>query len=180
MEPGTLLALAAAVLVGVRLWDRWLWRLPALHPWPVRRPDLEGTWAGFLQSTWRSPETGARMPSIDACLVVRQTFWGLRASLITRESRSQAILAGIHRDEEGCHLWIVYRNEPQLAVQDRSRVHRGCALLRLGRGEGGAPTLEGPYWTDRETAGELRLHRITREHLDDRERAMEAARLAAR
>lgn len=167
-----MLAAAAAGFGGVWAWNRWLWRLRRLHPWPVRRPDLEGTWEGFVQSSWKAPETGEDMPAIDAFMVVRQTYWGVRASLLTQESRSRAVVAGLAHDEEGCLLWLLYRNEPSLVLQNRSRIHHGCARLRLSPAGAGRPTMEGHYWTDRGTCGQLKLHRMTRALLHDYEAAM--------
>ena len=34
--------------------------------WLVQYPDLEGTWAGELQSTWENPKTGQKEAPIKA------------------------------------------------------------------------------------------------------------------
>lgn len=172
MSVETTMALIAAGLLGVWAWNRRLWRLRQLHPWLVRRPDVEGTWEGFLHSSWTAPETGEGMPPIDAFMVIRQTFWGLRASLLTKESRSRAVVAGLAFDEEGCLLWLLYRNEPALFLQHRSRIHHGCVLLRLEPAAASGPSLTGHYWTDRGTSGQLKLRRMTLVLLDDYEGAI--------
>ena len=38
--------------------DRWLWRMPLLHPWLVEAPNIRGTWRVELKSNWIDPETG--------------------------------------------------------------------------------------------------------------------------
>lgn len=44
------------VVVGMVLFDRWLWRIPPA-PRYLRHPVLSGTWKGTLRSNWVDPET---------------------------------------------------------------------------------------------------------------------------
>jgi len=51
--------------------------------------------------------------------------------------------------------FAVYRNEPKIQVRDRSPIHYGAFMLDVQ----GNPidALEGVYWTDRETRGDMKL-----------------------
>lgn len=123
------------------------------------RPDIRGTWRGTLASHWVNPETGDRIaPDHEVYLVVRQTYWSVAANLITKESKSCSTTAVV--EDDGCgqpQLVAVYRNTPRAAVRHRSEVHHGAFKLDVS----GQPVdrLEGYYWTDRNTIGELEFDR---------------------
>jgi hypothetical protein len=153
---GPAVALAAVGLVG---FDRWAWRQPGvckLHS----RPVLHGTWHGTLASDWVNPKTGEGIPpDDDVFLVVRQRFWDVGVRLLTKESQSASMVASFKTDRDGVHqLLYVYANTPRTEVRNRSELHVGTVVL-------GAPRdprhgLEGHYFTDRKTRGEMRF----REH----------------
>ena len=148
---------AAGSVAGlfVLLFDHLLWRLPRVGRLISRRPDLRGTWRGRLASNWIDPATNRQVePDSEVYLVVRQTFWNVTANLITKESKSCSTTATI--EDDGCgqyQLVAQYRNTPRASVRGRSEVHHGSFKLDIG----GQPVdrLEGYYWTDRKTMGEL-------------------------
>jgi len=43
------------VLYVVIAFDLWLWKLPFLHNWFVKRPVIDGTWKVELRSNWNNP-----------------------------------------------------------------------------------------------------------------------------
>ena len=138
------------------LWfDHQLWRVPRIGRSLSKRPDIRGTWRGRLASDWVNPKTNQGIPADpQVYLVVRQTFWSVTANLMTKESKSCSTTATI--EDDGCgqyQLVAQYRNTPRASVRDRSEVHHGSFKLDIG----GEPTdrLEGYYWTDRKTRGEL-------------------------
>jgi hypothetical protein len=145
---------ALVLLLGV--FDQWAWRFRFLHPWFVSTPDLQGTWKGQLISTWVDPEMGDRTPPIEGYLVVRQTFSSLHMRLITRESNSELLSGSIVREMDGTQKIVgTYRNTPRLLRRDVSPIHHGGLLLQI---HGRPPSsLDGQYWTDRDTKGELRF-----------------------
>lgn len=157
---------AGAVLLLLSAFDLFLWRLPALHSWFVRRPNLRGTWRATLRSNWVDPATGATVPPIMGYMAISQTFSRLSLRLMTEESRSEILGAEILRSEDGTYRVVgVYRNEPKLSVRHRSPIHNGAVLLQA---LGSPPSsLEGHYWTDRNTAGELVLTERKRKLVDD-------------
>lgn len=143
--------------ISLLLFDRYVWRWPGICKL-ARRPLLHGTWHGELRSDWVSPETGERVPvDPDVFLVIRQRFWQLSARLLTRESASSSSLASLTAGPDGVQqfLWV-YTNVPRVTIRERSEIHRGAVVLTAPRQPN---RLEGEYFTDRKTRGELRLTR---------------------
>lgn len=141
-------SIVVSVLSGALLfWDGLLWRwLPARL---VGRPDLRGTWRGEIL---RKGEA-----TIVMYLVVDQTFSRVAYRTFTAESCSASVAASLDESNGQFQLVALYSNTPDLRLQDRSRPHRGAVWLRVHE-----ETLEGAYWTDRDTKGELRFARISR------------------
>lgn len=149
-------AVSAATLALIAF-DRWVWRWPIVCRF-ANRPVVHGTWHGTLSSYYEDPTTKQRVPADrDVYFVVRQRFWTLSMQLITKESKSRSIVGVIDDQGDGAHALVsIYRNTPKLRVRERSPIHHGALMLDVS----GKPAnrLEGFYWTDRKTMGELELH----------------------
>lgn len=137
--------------------DRWLWRLPFLRGWFVQRPDVTGTWRVNLTSEWVNAKTGEKVAPIDCYMAVKQTLSTLNMRLLTPESSSWFIAHNITlSDDDVYQIAGVYINKPKLPLRgERSEIHYGAVLLDIQ----GAPakSLEGDYWTDRNSRGTIRL-----------------------
>lgn len=155
-------AVGVAVLALVA-YERWFWRWPALRGL-AHRPDLQGTWAGTLRSSWVNPATAQPVPPIDIYLAITQSFSTVSLRLLTIESSSVSVASSLAPASNGSPaiVWSTYVNTPGLLIQGRSRTHHGAMRLEAHR----APDrLTGSYWTDRQTAGEIALDRhIKRVH----------------
>jgi len=157
----------------VLAFDHYLWRMPKIGRQLSKRPDIRGTWRGRLASSWIDPTTKKQIdPDPEVYLVIRQTFWSVTANLITKESKSCSTTATI--EDDGCgqyQLVAQYRNTPRASVRDRSEVHHGSFKLDIA----GEPVnhLEGYYWTDRKTTGELEFHRRSRHSVESYSHARE-------
>lgn len=166
-------AISAASLFVVTF-DKYLWRAGWVSKL-VRRPYLGGTWRGQLASHWIDPDTGERIaPDPEVYLIIRQNYWSVSARLITRESRSFSIIASVDHHGDGTWgLYAIYRNTPRAAVRHRSAIHHGALMLDIS---GDPPDcLEGFYWTDRTTMGELELRMRFKKHVNDYARAQQLA-----
>jgi hypothetical protein len=155
-----------AIMILLTAFDLWLWRLPILRGWLVKRPVLDGTWRCEVRSNWRDPGTGHQIQPISGFMVIRQSFSRLNLCLITEESRSELLGAEVVRADDGTYrVFGVYRNEPRFSVRHRSEMHYGGIELQVA----GVPPqrVEGHYWTDRNTAGELILVERKTRHADD-------------
>jgi len=166
-------AAGAAAALFVLAFDHWLWRVPKVGFLVSRRPDIRGTWRGTLASHWIDPQTKQRIPpDPEVYLVIRQTYWTVSANLITKESKSCSTVATV--EDDGCgqrQLVAMYRNTPRAAVRHRSEVHHGSFKLDLS----GNPVvrLEGYYWTDRNTMGELEFDRRSGKEVEAFQQAQE-------
>lgn len=133
--------------------QHWIWTWPWLQDWFVQRPDLQGTWRVRIDSSWVG-EDGASPETIDAYLVIRQTYSTLSLRMLTPESSSEMVGCSIERADDGVYrIAGTYQNRPRISLRDRSPIHFGAIALDV---QGKPPTaLEGHYWTDRLTRGEL-------------------------
>jgi hypothetical protein len=150
------------VLVLVMVFDLWLWKLPILHGWFVKRPVIDGTWKVEFRSDYVNPTTGAPTPPLEGYMVIKQTHSTLSMRLFTEESGSALVGNEIVCTTDGAYCVSgVYRNEPRLEVQHRSRTHYGGLWLSVV--DEPEQELVGHYWTDRKTAGEIHLTKRQKE-----------------
>ena len=120
-------------------------------------PDISGTWVGEMKSLWVDPRTGKTTPPIPAQLTVSQTFSGVQCVMRTGEMTSRSYCSTVDIDDHAQlrRLAYTYASEPRIAVRDRSAPHDGTCSLEIIAGT--PRRLVGKYWTERNTAGEIRL-----------------------
>jgi hypothetical protein len=141
---------------------KWFWKMPFLPQWLVQIPNLNGTWIGQLHSTWVHPETKERIGPIQIALVIDQTFLRCTCTLFTKESSSTSYESGfVIGDDNSRRLSFSYTNSAKVAHRERSGTHNGTALLRIVNRPYRA--LEGEYWTNRNTTGDISLRFETKE-----------------
>ena len=144
----------------------YAWRLPVFKTWLVPFPDLNGTWQGEIQTTWKDPSGNTPGP-IPVILTIRQTFGRVSCVMRTAEMSSWSYLADFWLDteEQIKKLGYSYTSSPSLKVQNRSAPHDGSMVLEIV----GDPVLKlrGFYWTTRKTTGEVVLTKRCQERLDD-------------
>ena len=164
-----------AVVLGLSVFDLWLWRVPALQGWFVKRPHLWGTWRVTFQSNWINPATGQGIGPRKGYAVIDQTYTRTSLRLLTEESTSELLVDDIVLAPDGVfRLFGVYRNEPKVAVRHRSTLHYGAIALTIHTEP--LLRLEGTYWTDRQTSGDL----VFSDRQSDKHDSFESARLAFR
>jgi|SRR5215469_4064542 len=129
---------------------------------------LEGT----LASDWVDPQTNQRREPIEVYYVIRQTYSTIDVRMLTAESASESLSGNVFSDKVGLYKFAVtYRNIPRLLERTRSPVHHGGTLLNVI----GSPIhkLDGEYWTDRATGGELTFTKRTRKLVHDYDEALQ-------
>jgi hypothetical protein len=143
------------VVFAVMAFDLWLWKWRVFHGWLVKRPVIDGTWKAELRTNW-VPAAGGEVPPIEAYVVVRQTLSNLSIRLMTAESSSTLVGNEIVCAADGLYCVSgVYRNEPRLQFRERSPIHYGAVWLEVITTPSEA--MQGQYWTDRNTAGQMSL-----------------------
>lgn len=154
--------LPTAAVVLVVAFDLWMWKWPGIRNF-VGRPRIGGTWTTII-----TPRPDSHIPPggnpgpIDAATVIEQTFWTLVVSVSTAESRSTSLAAHIERDgasRKRYQVTYTYRNTPKAAVRGRSPIHVGAVQLCVDGDEPAA--MDGSYWTDRLTVGDMELTRTS-------------------
>jgi hypothetical protein len=158
--PTAALAIADVVpllLLAGSIFEGRVWRWGRLHPDLVGTPVIRGTWAGTLTTLWHDPASSSAPPPKTVYLAVEQTLTTVELSLFTDESTSRSI-AG-HVANVPSRGWVVsytYLNTPRIERRESSPIHYGGALLAIIGG--GEVTIDGEYWTDRESKGRLVFH----------------------
>lgn len=144
----------------------WLWRWKRLQGWLIPFPDLNGTWQGHIQTSWKDDEGNSPGP-IPAILSIRQSFRRMSCVMRTGEMESYSYLEGfcIDREAQVRRLCYSYTSKPKASLRDRSTPHDGTILFNII----GTPVqkLEGEYWTQRHTSGTITLTFRTKDQLDE-------------
>jgi len=143
------------------VFTKWAWKWRVFRGWLVPLPNLQGTWKGYLNSTWVDPSTGQKIPPKDVVLVIRQTFSTLSCVTFTDESDAYSTTAQINQDDESGVFRISYNyiNRPRSIVRDRSEIHDGAAILKIISDP--KKRLEGEYWTSRKTTGDISVEFVS-------------------
>jgi hypothetical protein len=140
----------------------WLWKFPLLRAWLVPLPNLTGRWKGTLTSTWREREV-EKSSRRDITLIIRQKFSSISCVMYSSESMSVSD-AAVLMDGGASGIPVLsynYQNTPRVSARERSNVHLGAVVLRVHLSPD-AWFLQGEYWTNRQTAGEMQLNFISR------------------
>ena len=151
----------SATVCAMALFDRWAWKQRLLQGWFVKRPILAGDWTFVIKSLWTDPQTNRRPEPIEAKVTIRQTYTQLHLRLETPESAGDFAASRIVAKDDGTYqVFGVFRNQPRVSVQDRSRTHLGALVLDVIGDPASPREMNGQYWTDRGTNGELHGKRI--------------------
>lgn len=147
-----LLGYAASIVVLLLLaFDRWIWCWPYIRR-IVGRVSIRGTWKVELRSSYEA----RRDESIEAYLVVRQTYSQVSVVILTDRATSISRGGELQCVDGRWTLGYLYTSTKHADAPDRdTNPHaRGAAELVVGI----TPTahLVGDYWTDVGTTGRIR------------------------
>ena len=142
------------------------WRWKVFKEWLVPFPDLDGTWQGLIQTTWKDANGNTQEP-IPVILTIKQSFGRVSCVMRTKEMTSHSYLADfwLDTDEQVRKLGYSYTSTPRISLHHRSPPHEGCIVLEIV----GDPAfkLKGVYWTNRKTTGEVTLVKRCKNRLDE-------------
>jgi len=135
----------------------WKWR--CFYPLLVQTPNLSGVWKGEMKSNYK--KDGVIIDPIPFEINITQNFFNTQIELKTKESESRSIAASFDIEKlRGFHRIIyTYENEPKVQVKERSQIHRGTVILNFEE-KFYVEKLEGKYYTDRQTEGDMILERV--------------------
>lgn len=147
---------STTISINIIIWMifiAWAWKWKIFYPWLVPFPNLSGNWEGTIKSNWKEKE----LDPIPIEVSITQNFFNIQVRIKTNESRSYSIGASFDIDNERGfqQLFYTYLNTPKAGVRERSEIHYGSTILNF---DGFNVTkMDGEYWTDRETTGDIIL-----------------------
>jgi hypothetical protein len=155
------------VLLVIVFFINFAWHWPIFRRWLVPFPNLNGTWQGKIQTTWRNPETGETPGPIPVILSIKQSFIHISCVMRTSEMTSRSFLASfwLDGDEQIRKLGFSYHSVPLPTVVDRSQPHDGTVVFEII----GEPVrkINGVYWTSRKTTGEMNFEFREKKRLEE-------------
>lgn len=109
-------------------------------------------------------DQGQTMGPTKMILVVNRHF-RVCCLAYTKESSSYSTTAQINEDDDSgvFRLSYNYTNRSKASIRDRSQIHDGAAVLQIF--ENPTRGLEGEYWTNRKTTGDMKLRFKTKKLL---------------
>lgn len=132
--------------IVVVLYVTVLWRINPFE----KIPKLKKEYIGTLISTYDNEQR-------DIKILVKQNLFENKIILESNESSSKSITANFY-DEYGTQmLSFGYINNPKAMYKDRSPIHYGMCILGIKD----IDHLEGQYFTDRCTRGDIKLQSIS-------------------
>ena len=140
---------------------RFLWsKFPFLSK--IVFPDLNGTWTGPLQTTWKDPATGLSPGPIDTTVWIKQDLLNFSIQQQTKEfvSWSTRVFAEADKPSDRFRLWFSYDNRPHANVAYRSPEHEGVCSLEMNV-DRSKSILQGQYFTSRSTSGNIQLSKVS-------------------
>jgi hypothetical protein len=144
-------------LLFVAVFSSYLWRWKIFHNWLVPFPNINGTWKGFIQTTWVDPITNERPSPIPAILTIRQSFFKISCVMRTAEMSSRSLIADfvLDKDNQVKKLSYTYDSNPIATVKERSPQHMGTMIFDII--EKPKRKIAGEYWTGRKTTGHIEM-----------------------
>lgn len=153
-------------LLLVAIFSSYLWRWRIFHSWLVPFPNLNGTWKGFIQTTWVDPITNERPSRIPAILTIKQSFFKISCIMRTAEMSSRSIIADfiLDKDNQVKKLSYTYDSNPIATVKERSQQHMGTMIFDIIITP--KQKMNGEYWTGRKTTGLVEMTFWKKEKLE--------------
>lgn len=140
---------------------RWIWKWAILSACERVHsvPNLEGSWVGTFHSTGNHKTPEDRREGDIEVEITQPTIHTVKVTRRSDESVSHSFAETFERGEDGAvYLTYSYQSVPKAAVRDRSGISYGTARLVLRRGK--PCRLEGSYWSDQKTTGDLNLSKV--------------------
>jgi hypothetical protein len=136
---------------------KYLWRLRIFRGWLVPFPNLNGSYKGFIQTTWEDELTKERPNPVPATLTISQSLLRISCVMRTSEMTSYSFIGDfiLDPDEQVNKLAYSYSSEPKQVVIERSPCHLGTTVFEIE--ETPKIRLVGQYWTGRKTTGTIEM-----------------------
>jgi hypothetical protein len=165
-------ALSSGLSVSTLFWVFYFaygWRVPLLCK-IFYRPNINGTWSGFLNSNWVTPQ-GEKIEPLTFHIVVRQSFLRIHFTTFTEGfvgiSYSETFI--LNKDKGTKNLAYLFRKDT--TQNSDESLQEGATELKLIQSN--PMILQGKYFSNQNTNGSIKVVFISREHVDSFEQALE-------
>lgn len=147
---------ASIVFILTIIFSKWMWKWSIFYDWLVPFPNLNGTFKGFIHSTWVDPYTGIKPEPIPCILSIKQSFMRISCVMRTAEMTSYSFSESfdLDKDKQMKRISYSYDSNPKSNVQQRSPKHSGTIKFSISENP---LSLMGEYWTERKTTGDIEL-----------------------
>jgi len=151
------------VTINVVLWTifiKWLWKFSLFRNWLVPFPNLSGNWSGKVVPNSINPATNEVYNPVDIDVKIKQTLLSIHIKVTSNEMESNSYSASfiVNNEISEKRLCYSYLSKPKSNIRNRSPIHDGTTLLSVvGKDEN---DLEGEYWTNRNSTGEIYLFKL--------------------
>ena len=152
----TMSAAISITTIIVTIFVSWAWKYRIFRGWLVPVPNLNGDWEGCIKYNYAGKDTSRKIK-----VHIKQTFTSIIVKLETKESKSKNFCGSfnIDRNRDEKQLIYSYFNEPDMKLRERSPLHYGTTKLDISQDN---KTMEGEYWTNRNSGGTITLKKSTR------------------
>lgn len=154
------------------LYFNWGWKVPGLKI-ILKKENLNGTWSGFFESRQIGSDDLVNHQG-EIYLVIKQSYLTLNVISITKRAKSKSYSESLKLKNKNPHLVYVYASiEEENLVES---VRKGVSELEhikinLDKKKNikAKEILEGKFYTNAGTIGNLKFERVTKKHLEDYE-----------
>lgn len=154
-------ASATQIILFWAFYFEWGWKWPVLKN-IFYRPNLNGTWNGELTSDWKD-EKGNGVEPIKFFIVIRQNFLRINFTTFTNNYIGKSYAEKLILDKERGikNVAYLYRKETS---QNSNANNEGASELRII--ESTVLKMEGKYWSNIKTNGEIEVSFLVKKHFD--------------
>lgn len=165
---------AFSVSVLISIWwffyFNWGWKIPVLNL-ILKKENLNGTWTGRYESR-EIGNPDSKIHKGDIYLVVKQNYLTLNIISITKRAKSRSYSESLKIKNKNSHLVYVYASIEESDLLEN--VRKGVSDLELIKIQSdkkkkiqAKDILEGKFYTNAGTIGNLKFERLTKIHLED-------------
>lgn len=131
----------------------WKWKWLARF---AKRPIVHGVWWGEIKPIYQ----GVQIPAIPIAFVVRQRYASLSIQSFTASIPADSTIEVFERSDKNTDVYLkyVYQMTRDANAENKSTIGYGRLKLKLG-----GKALDGSYWTNSPTSGQIRLQLVSRD-----------------
>lgn len=126
------------------------------------KPPINGLWKGQLISNYKKDIGDEPLPPIEIYFYIKQTYFVINIQSFTKNQRSESILATIYTNSFSSSTKFIYMYQLNRTKNSENKITLGSGDLIL---TDNGTRMEGVYWTNSATQGEIEMNLIDRKAL---------------